>query len=459
MKKTFLKLSVLTIAVGFSLATSASEFDHYLDWQNKPVTVQTPQADTEVRHQMDFTVPIHGPWLLNPSYTTMSVNWITRVPCGAAIEYRVKGTEEWTRIWDVICGQINLSKDIHTFHLKNLKPATEYEYRLLSAQNSYFSPYHEVHIGREIRTFKTLDPKRDNYKVFITSDFHGGSRLILDPMIDRSKAIDSDMFFFLGDNVEDSMQNARFYVTFGFLDDVVRRWGSSKPTVFVRGNHDSWGLESYRYHDYFAQPDGKTYGYVLQGPVLFVYFDYFEGINPRTLIGQQIVEYLKEQTAWYRELKKTDVWKKAKFRIAMAHVGTHACEGSRNPQEAVVDWAREINDPTPDGKIHIFLCGHEHKYRRIDAYGKETKVSTAQTRYIRPFKSEYNYSLVVCNLAETMTLEVTPEKLTFKSHEWRDDSGKLHDAFEIYPDGKTKDLIDVKKFPIQPFSEPPKKKK
>lgn len=268
-------------------------------------------------------------------------------------------------------------------------------------------------------------------------------------MIRNSKAIDSDMFVFLGDNVEDSMQNARYYTTFGLLDDVSRLWGRSKPSIFLRGNHDSWGHESYLYGAYFPRPDGKSYFAVRQGPLLLICFDYYGGLNGNSLGNQQIGAYLKEQIEWYRALQNTPEWKTAKFRIAMAHVGTHACEGHETETTEIGKaWKKVLNDPAPEKRIHAFLCGHEHTYRRIDPFGKETKGSTAIVRYIGKFVSDFNYTLVVGHLTEGMTLDVTPEKLTFRSYCWNEGSGSLNDAFEIMPDGKVKDLMKVKSFPL-----------
>ena len=54
-----------------------------------------------------------------------------------------------------------------------------------------------------------------------------------------------------------------------------------------------------------------------------------------------------------------------------------------------------------------------------------------------------------------MTIDVTPEKLVFKSHYWRTTEGKLHDHFEIYPDGTVKDLQPIFHLDLTP---PPAKK-
>lgn len=434
-----------------------SVYTKYQDWQFQPTTVEDADADGNVRHQMDFTVPLHGPWLTNPMPDGMTVTWITRIPCAGGIRYREKGTEEWTELWPEKYGQIDYSKDIHSYHLTGLKPGTEYEYRLMSNVDGYSTAYHMViSEGREIHSFKTIDPKRDSYKVFVTADFHGTARLCLDPLIDRSQANDADFYFFLGDNVEDGPgNNIRYYITFGFLDDITRKWGRSKPTVFLRGNHDIWGRDTYKYGDYFPQPNKRTYQAIAQGPALFICLDTMWPAR-EALQKKQYEKYLKEQADWIRTLRRTDVWKKSKFRIVMGHVAPFASEGTKFVGGA---FNEVLSDNTPEGRVHLFLAGHEHAYRRINAGTKEIRFNNAYNdvkmknyppKYILrdPIPDNVPYTLVVCHLVEGMTIDVTPAKLTVKSHRWNRVEGGLYDAFEITPDGKVADLIKATVVPI-----------
>lgn len=419
-------------------------YTNYMDWQFRAVVVPDTNASDSVRHQMDFTVPMHGPWLLNPAPDSITVNWITRVPCGVALDYREKGAPEFTRAWKTTYGQLDYSSDLHTFHVTGLKPATTYEYRLVSTVDKYFGAYNGIYVGRETYDFRTIDPKRENYKVFVTADFHGGSRLILDPMIDRCGAADADFHFFLGDNVEDSMDNARFFITFGFLDDVSRRWGAHKPTIYLRGNHDFWGRESFRWGDFFPRRDGKSYLAFSQGPALFVALDSMGG-GSSPAQKQQVDAYLKEQAAWIAGLKRDPLWRKATFRVVMAHYGTHGME-TAHLMEPV--FKEVLNDNTTAGRIHLFLCGHEHLYIRIDPRASASKVNEIPKKYT-PSSADFNYTEVVCALAEGMTIDVAPRTLTVRSHLWNRPEGGLRDAFEIHPDGTVKDLMEVKTFPIQ----------
>lgn len=121
--------AVLTCSALFAAAPEKKQvqkpvaFTQYQDWQFVPVRIDDKKAGENVRNQMDFTVPVYGPWLTNPAPDSMTVTWITRIPCAGGIEYRETGTETWTRLWPVTYGQIDYSKDLHSFHLTGLKPA------------------------------------------------------------------------------------------------------------------------------------------------------------------------------------------------------------------------------------------------------------------------------------------------------------------------------------------------
>ena len=449
---------IATAALAGALIAGASDYDKYQDWQWQPVTVHDTNAIDNVRFHEDDTVPLHGPWLTLPSETAMAISWISMVRCAGGVEYREKGsTNEWTAVWGVKYGQIDYSSDIHFHYLTGLKPATEYEYRLLPNRDSYATAYHAwINHGREVHSFRTVDPKRDHYRIFLTCDHHGSARLNLDPMIDRSDAGDADFFFFLGDNVEDRAGDMiRDYITRGYLDDVVRKWGTEKPTVFLRGNHDIAGRDTYKYGDYFPQPDGKTYYAFRQGPVLFIGLDTMWPAREK-LQNAQHAAYLREQADWIRAMKKTPLWKGAVFRVVMCHVAPFPGEG--------FNWVGSVfnevfSDESKEGRIHALVAGHEHAYARLNPNSKESRMNNAVSKvdpakyppkyFSRtPIPDRFPYVQVIGHLCEAMTVDVSPEKLVFKSHRFGFADGALYDAFELYPDGKVVDLVETTAFPI-----------
>ena len=351
---------------------------------------------------------------------------------------------------------MDYSKDLHAIHLTGLKPGTEYEYRLISNLGRHQTPYsNEIFVGREIYSFRTIDPEKKNYKVFLTADIHGTARLTLDPMIKNTGSENADFYFFLGDNVcgDANLRNARYYILSGFMDDVCRIWGKNKHTVVLRGNHDFRGEEMYVFGDIFARPDGETFQAFRQGSTLFICLDtmwipqtrYAEG----GLQAEQIKNYLRKQAEWLKELKKSDDWKKSKFRVVLSHIGLFACEGGYLQEY----FLPVLNDPTPEGRIHVHIVGHEHLYNRINPGTKEMRRATAftsgdwkgfQDRMKKfPIPDGIAYTQITGNYTEGMTIDVTPDKLIIKSHAWERVGGGLFDACEITPDGKVKDLVPV----------------
>ena len=451
-----LNTAALLLAVGSMVATAQnSPFTKYQDWQLQPVTVHDTNAADNVRNQIDFTKPLHGPWLMNPSYTSMSINWITRLNCAAGIEYREKGTEAYTRIWQASYGLPAFLSDTHLFHLTGLKPATEYEYRLINALSTYESPYTGTVVGRDTYSFKTLDPNLSSYSVFVTSDVHGAFRLTLDPMYERSGATNCCLYFLLGDNVEDNMLRARYYVTFGYLDDICRLWGASKPTAFLRGNHDCWGREATAWGDYFGRPDNRAYYSIAQGPALFILFDPPRDRTRSESAAQVTEEYMRGQVAWLAALKETPEWRNATFRIGMCHYGTRL--GAADYAWFAHYFKDLLNDSSPEGRIHLFLAGHEHHYARnnprtmdfasLAPFRSKTKtpltpeenIARARNLYTAMTTNDYNFCEVSCHVGEAMTIHVSKEKLTVKSVDWHK-ADTLFDAFEIAPDGSVTEL-------------------
>lgn len=449
MKRTSISL-LLAVFASATSSVYASPYEKYINWQWTPKVIVDTNAEENVRHQMDFTVPIHGPWLTLPKPDSMSVTWITRIPCAGGIQLREKGQSEWGEaVWPVKYGQVDYSKDIHNFNLTGLKPGTEYEYRLLSNLDRYRTAYHMVVCeGREIYSFKTVDPKRTKYKVWMTADSHGGYRLCLDPNYEKTGAKDADFYFLLGDNLEDGNYNdIRYFLTFGFLDDITRLWGPYKPTIFMRGNHDISGCDTYKYGDYFPQPDGKTYQAFRQGGVLFICLD---SLWPATekVQNAQVERYLIEQREWMREMKKTDLWKKAEFRVVMAHVAPFPGEGTPYLSNIFTEF---FQDRTKDGRIHMFLSGHHHEYWRINPDSKETRCSkSAPEAFKKPaaylarwaLPDSFPFVNVTFDLSAAVTLDVEPGKLTFRNWNINQD-GALNDAFEVRPDGSVKDLVET----------------
>ena len=444
MNTTVRYLAVLALSV--ASATACAEYDGYRDWRLVQEFVACTNADEAVRPHWDFTNPMHGPWLTNPSSGSMTVTYISRTSCAAGIEYRAHGEEAWTRRWNTLYGLLNYSSDIHVFHLAGLRPGTDYECRFVTACSQYNTAYVGTCVGRETYTFRTLDPAKKSYKVFVTTDVHGSLRLTADAMYGRSDAAEADFYLFLGDNVNDNMNEPRFYITNGFIDDVTRLWGTAKPTVFVRGNHDCWGRHAADgWRDYYGRPDGKGYFMVAQGPALFIVLDCAEEYFKKQAVAAQEVaaQYRAEQLVWLEDLKRTETWRKATFRIVLSHYGTRiGGERDKSFTGFATAFRSSLDEADPARRIHLLLCGHEHFYARCLPRTKgfyhnprNDRPNVRPRQFPRTEDETFNFTEICGNMNESMTVEVSLEKLVVRSHDVTRKGAPDLDVVEIRPDG------------------------
>lgn len=368
-------ISFMTIAAGFamnSFGQAKTDFDHYNDWRFETYRVASTNNGDDVRLHFDMTPPLHGPWLANPGATTMSVAFQSRCNCGAAIEYREKGGEKWIRKWRTRYGLVDYADDLHFFHLKNLKPGTEYEYRFAIASDKYQNAYSTTVVGDKIWSFRTLDPKRGKFKAFVSTDLHGGARLFLDYLYERTGAEDADFYIYLGDNCNDCMSQPDFYVTTGWLDDTVALWGSYKPTVALRGNHDCWGYNAVNgWARWYERDDGKAYYSFRQGDALFIAFDIPRPYHGTEANKEGTVDYIEEEKAWFAALKKTPDWKETKWHIGMCHYGTRCATAFVDGWRFRDEFSAMLNGDDGSEPIDLMLCGDAHWYLRNLAGSKE----------------------------------------------------------------------------------------
>ena len=405
------------------------------------ILLSASAAEWHSKH--DMTRPLCGPWLQNASETAMSVSWITYEPCAVALEYRAKGEKEWIRRWETVGDKLAYTRDLHTFHLTGLKAATEYEYRLLSSLSRYDQayPYTRTFVGRDVRTFRTFDPGRERYSVFLMSDMHGDLRDIGDSICRRFDVAKCDLVVFLGDQVDDNMNQPRYYVVDGYLDAVSRLWGGTKPSVFVRGNHDCWGAPAAQaWVDYHGRPDGVSYYSFSHGPVLYVVLDnphdYGNGNAWKAADAAQEVheEFLARQFAWFRELVRSETWKQATFRVVLSHYAV------RLGASGLGERLKSEYKPYLNGAngIHLFLCGHEHFTAsslpgEVGYYHNARNDGKTKGPGYKSADGSFDFAEVCGDKYGCLTLDVTKEKLTVRVGDRKEGTPDL-DCIEVRPD-------------------------
>lgn len=304
----------------------------------------------------------HGPWLLNPLAGKMTVCWMTDKPCGGTVEYRKKGEEVFRQAEDLVLAVPRSNTAMHRVFLSGLEYGAEYEYRLIARSNSEEAGS-RFPAAEGCYTFRAADPEAARVTAFFTSDIHCKADRLM-KLIDLCGG-DVDFHAVLGD------------INWGFgpdrpdlfkagLDAYVARFQGSKPLLFVRGNHDMDGIDAADWGTFLPTENGKSYFAFRQGPVLFIVLD--SGRNNAETATQEL---RSEQRTWLLDLKQTEMFRTAAFRVVLCHIPTHGIPESPHCR----DMRNRLGDVLNDGTIHLMLAGHEHRYMRFDAGSKEVLVN------------------------------------------------------------------------------------
>lgn len=390
-----------------------------------------------------------SPWLTHSSVGTATVNFITRKPAIAFVEYRVKGGKTWQRAYELLGGQPRHDLTKHTIVLKDLKPDTVYEYRA-GAKNKAHG-WKEI-IGR-IRTFRSFTDKPVNFKLFYISDtqFPAERRVaLLKQYYKNCKASEADILFHGGDVYNYFFDASKVYLD-SFLDVVVRAVPDRSQTIAIsRGNHEYWGYESQEFFRYFGGRDNKSYGMFRQGNVCFIVLDSGDdrGYNRNSPWHARnfTAELMKEQRQWLAEAVRKPEFQTALFRVVLSH--------SPGNEKYMNDSIRTITDgiltgENPPHKVQLWVCCHTHRYNRSAEPGKASmrtfneKTAILESPFIPhgvvvindgPSFGGYDESCIMFDFREK---EIEAKVMTAE--------GKLFDHFSVFPDGKLKEHSTILK--------------
>lgn len=293
----------------------------------------------------------HGPWLTNPTDTGMTISFGSAGNSGAYLEYRQNGAEEWIRLpFDCRDGILIRNREIHVLHLQGLKPATDYQYRVITLHPVTA----QANIG-ETYTFRTLDPERKEFTFTAFSDLHSNTRNITN-MLGKDSLKKSDFLVNIGDHLSCACGLESYYK--GFID-LESEWcrTTGKALYFVRGNHEQIGSFAGIYQDLLPHPSGKSFFKFRQGDTLIIALDAGND-KPDDAAGLfHNAEMLKEQQAWLHELSQTDEYRNAKWRIVLIHMPVYA---RRYDSDAAYSLLKLI--PEAD----LILTGHLHRYFTVE---------------------------------------------------------------------------------------------
>jgi predicted phosphodiesterase len=308
---------------------------------------------------------VTGPYLQNPSRTSMTVMWITDQNCTSWVEY---GTGDCLdqKAFHSEHGFIDANLTIHRVAIKGLSPSEKYNYRVCSKEILEFEPYKVTYgetLTGDTHSFKTLAKRQEDISFLVLNDTHQRDDL-LTAFVKKAASKPFDMVFLNGDilgYIEDESQ---------IIDHVLKPcsdlFAKETPFIYVRGNHETRGKFARRLPDYIATPRGRYYYSFDHGPVHFVVMDSGEDKDDTTPSYGGLVDlnrYRDEQKVWLEKEIRSDAYKKAAFRIVIVHMPHNQSDRWHGVTDIYNKWRPAFNQ----GKIDLMISGHTHGYAVVES--------------------------------------------------------------------------------------------
>lgn len=326
-----------------------------------------------------------GPYLQNPTPHTITVCWVSDADCLGSVRYAADPKRE----------KIATERTPTSFHrikVERLEPNTVYRYWVTCNGSSAEG------------TFKTAVDKDQPFKFVVYGD-NRTQPAVHTAVLKRMSLFQPDFIIQTGDMVANGEN----------LQQWDEYWQIASPTLATTpmfttlGNHERNGAPYFRY---FQVPRDYSFDY---GDAHFVALD---SNRPQSEMPVQI--------AWLR--KDLAAHRKARWRIVFMHHTLHTCT-DMPARRMESEQRRKLLAPVLfEGKVQLFLSGHDHNYQHHLADGITYLVSggggaplydlTPNTPYVLVAKKAHHHCEVVADRNKLSIRAVEPD-------------GTVIDEFEI----------------------------
>lgn len=311
----------------------------------------------------------HGPYLQEVTTEAATVVFEMSSKAFTWVEVKPHGTtdSQARRCINSCDGLLEADKAFGSVRIRGLKPASSYDYRIISKQMLDFQPY-KVTYGDSIATpwytFSTINPAQQGATIFITSDIHNDAAK-LEKLLDLADYRTCNAFFYAGDMVSNLGNHEAPFKA--FIDPSVERFASSIPFEVVRGNHETRGNLARSYSSYFPKENGKIYGSYRLGDVMVVMLDSGEDKEESHWAYSGLTDfdaYRTEQAEWLRQLIQTKEYTEARYRIIICHFPL-VMDKQWQDEKAWWGWDDAIRKFLPvlnEANVDLMVSGHSHRY-------------------------------------------------------------------------------------------------
>lgn len=313
----------------------------------------------------------HGPYLQNVRETEATFVWLANKPSIGWVELAPDDgsnyyNQERAKHFDTTNGVKNTSL-LHVVKVTGLKPGTSYRYRVYVTEVLDHKGV-EVTYGKTDATdvyyakapcFRTNDTSKPETSFAVINDIHGRTKDI-PALMNAADYKNKDLVIFNGDMLTQLRNESELFS--GFMDVSVELFAKEKPMYYARGNHETRGLFATSFQHYFSPKEPHLYYMFSQGPVCFIVLDTGEDKPDSDIEYSGITDYdnyRTEQAEWLRQAVKSDEFRKAKYKVVIAHMPPQPIkELWHGPQEVLEKFVPILNE----AGIDVMLSGHLHRY-------------------------------------------------------------------------------------------------
>ncbi len=304
-------------------------------------------------------VIMHGPILLDPSETAVTVLWTTDAPSHSVVRYGVDGKLD-QRAESVHDGLIDVGT-VHRIRITGLEPGRTYSYQVSSTRvvkmKAYW-PEKGLETTSDVHRFTTLDRGKSTVRFSSITDTHENVARI-DSLMKLVPWSETDFLVHTGDAFDWLDSEDQLFAK--WLTPVGKALGATHAMMFARGNHELRGPFARNLSDYLLASGEEYYRTRDAGPVHFYVFDTGEDKPDSTNVYSRLnrVEpYLAAQLEWFRSQAKTDARaQSAPFRVALMHQPNWGWMPNGR-----VEWVAAANE----AKLDLVIAGHNHRFSRSD---------------------------------------------------------------------------------------------
>lgn len=305
-------------------------------------------------------VIMHGPYLVDPSETAITVVWATDTPSHAAVKFGAG---------DALDQQAEAPEHgllpvgtLHAVRLTNLEPGRTYRYQAVATRvvklNAYW-PEKGLSVESPVASFTTLDRRKPTVSFSVITDTH---ELVsrIDALMKAIEWPTTDFLVHDGDAFDSLQSEDQLFSR--WIDPINKGLAKSKAMVYVRGNHEWRGPFARQLFPYVPIEERRFYYTRDHGPLHLAVLDTGEDKPDETNVYSRLNRsepYLADELRWFGDEAKADPrFREAPFRVVLMHQP----EWGSMP-DGHARWIAAANAAGVD----LVISGHEHTFKRIAA--------------------------------------------------------------------------------------------